>query len=80
MRKEIARILSADAIAGFKASSNELAGQILSLLIEEIEKGLLTEKEIDIEARSRPRETWLEYGKDIAQAQLQKIIKRLEEK
>ena len=38
MRKEIARILSADAIAGFKASSNELADQTLSLLIEEMKK------------------------------------------
>jgi len=38
MRKEVAHILSEDAIAGFKASSNELAGQILSLLIEEMKK------------------------------------------
>jgi hypothetical protein len=55
--------------------SYEEADEYVSLLIEEMKKELLTEKEIDIEARSRPRETWLEYGKDIAQAQLQKIIK-----
>ena len=38
MRKEVAHILSEDALAGFKASSNELAGQIISLLIEEMKK------------------------------------------
>lgn len=50
------------------------ADQILEAIREEIEKGLLTDKEIDVEARTRPRQTWLEYGRDMAQAQLQKIL------
>ena len=53
------------------------ADAMLGAITEEIEKGLLTEEEIDIEARAKARYSWLEYGKDIAQAQLQKILDQI---
>ena len=61
------------------AYKSKVADQILTLLKEEIEKSLLTKEEIDIEARARARNTWLEYGKDIAQAQVNNTLKIVEE-
>jgi len=52
----------------------QMADVPIKIICEEIEKGLLTDEEMDIEARARARNSWLEYGKDIAKAQLQKIL------
>ena len=67
-------------------SEDELADQILSLLIEEIKKELLTDEEIE-EALIKANEQKWAYGVHptyereyvLLQAQLQKIIKRLSE-
>ena len=83
MRKEAAHILSEDAIAGFKASSQELADQILEAICSEIEKVGLSDEEIEQVVRQRFPVFEMNEGdeeerdasaREICQAQLQKIL------
>jgi hypothetical protein len=81
MRNEIGTIV----VRNFGlASLEDIADQILTLLIEEIKKELLTDEElgeiIRVNHDDRPFKSESAIARDTRQAQLQKILKKMEEK
>ena len=84
MKEKIAVILLDDAMNGFRDTPGELANEILSLIRTEIEKAKLTPQEIDEayvngKLPKRAIDIVTCRRRNIAQDQLNKILKLLED-